>query len=79
MATVVPWLTAEMASPSAAANPSRPSTFSIPARKPSAGLLGVDGVLVETSRPVASSSATTSVKVPPVSIPILMRPGVAMP
>ncbi len=70
MATVVPWLTAVIASPSA---PTRSSTFAIPARKPSAGLLGVDGVLVVTSSPVSSSKATTSVKVPPVSIPILIR------
>jgi hypothetical protein len=42
-------------------------------RKPTAGSAGVDGVLVVTSSPVASSSATTSVKVPPVSMPIRMR------
>ena len=45
----------------------------MPARNPSAGLAGVDGVLVVTSRPVSSSRATTSVKVPPVSIPTLIR------
>src|SRR6478752_4562909 len=44
VATVVPWLTASMSAPVA---PSRPSTLSMPARKPSAGLLGVDGVFVE--------------------------------
>ena len=41
--------------------------------KPSAGLLGVDGVLVVTISPESSSNATTSVNVPPVSIPILIR------
>ncbi len=41
--------------------------------KPSAGLLGVEGVLVVTSSPESSSNATTSVNVPPVSIPILIR------
>ncbi len=45
----------------------------MPAMKPSAGLPGVDGVLVVTSSPESSSKATTSVKVPPVSMPILMR------
>ena len=45
----------------------------MPARKPSAGLLGVDGVLVVTSSPVSSSKATTSVNVPPVSMPIRIR------
>jgi hypothetical protein len=67
---VVPWLTALMVSPPA---PSMPRTFSMPARKPSAGLLGVDGVLVVTTSPLTSSIATTSVKVPPVSIPIRIR------
>ena len=70
MATVVPWLTAPIASPSAS---STASTFSMPARNPSAGLAGVDGVLVVTSSPDSSSSATTSVNVPPVSMPIRIR------
>src|SRR5262245_6089303 len=60
-----------MSSPSASS--SSPSSFSIPARNPSAGLAGVDGVLVVTSSPESSSRATTSVKVPPVSIPTLIR------
>ncbi len=70
VATVVPWLTAVIESPPA---PSRPSTFSIPSRNPSAGFAGVDGVLVDTAAPVSSSTATTSVKVPPVSMPIRIR------
>src|SRR6478735_7506235 len=70
VATVVPWLTASMSAPVAW---SRPSTLSMPARNPSAGLLGVDGVLVVTSSPVSSSKATTSVNVPPVSMPIRIR------
>jgi len=41
--------------------------------KPSAVLAGVDGVLVVTSSPESSSNATTSVNVPPVSMPIRMR------
>ncbi len=53
--------------------PSSPSTLSMPARKPSAGLPGVEGVLVVTSSPVSSSNATTSVNVPPVSMPMRMR------
>jgi hypothetical protein len=40
--------------------------------KPSAGLAGVDGVLVVTMSPESSSSATTSVNVPPVSMPMRM-------
>ena len=50
----------------------------MPARKPSAGLAGVDGVFVVTSSPVSSSRATTSVKVPPVSMPTLIRRRVCM-
>ena len=50
----------------------------MPARKPSAGLAGVDGVLVVTSSPVSSSKATTSVNVPPVSMPMRMRRGVCV-
>ena len=70
VATVVPWLTALIASPSPSGSPNRPSTLSMPAMKPSAGLPGVDGVFVVTSSPEASSNATTSVKVPPVSMPM---------
>src|SRR3954454_25398034 len=70
VATVVPWLTASMSAPVA---PTSPSTLSMPARKPSAGLLGVDGVLVVTSSPESSSKATTSVTVPPWSMPIRIR------
>src|SRR5215468_6075736 len=70
VATVVPWLTA-LVSPCSA--PSRPSALCTPARKPSAGSFGVDGVFVATSSPDTSSRATTSVNVPPVSIPILIR------
>ena len=66
----VPWETAVMSLPSA---PTMPRIFSMPAMKPSAGLPGVLGVLVVTSSPESSSNATTSVKVPPVSIPILIR------
>src|ERR671938_616792 len=72
VATVVPWLTAVIAPPS---SPSRPSTLRTPVRKPSAGSAGVDGVLVVVVRPVASSTATTSVKVPPVSMPMRTRRG----
>ena len=43
------------------------------AMKPSAGSRGVDGVFVVVSSPVCSSKATTSVNVPPVSIPIRTR------
>ncbi len=45
----------------------------MPAMNPSAGSAGVLGVLVLTSSPVSSSTATTSVKVPPVSMPTLIR------
>src|SRR5215211_9077296 len=50
-----------------------PSTLRAPARKPSAGSAGVDGVLVVLVRPVSSSTATTSVNVPPVSMPMRTR------
>src|SRR3712207_9230480 len=72
VATVVPWLTAVIALPSSS---SRSSTLRTPVRKPSAGSAGVDGVLVVVVRPVASSTATTSVKVPPVSMPMRTRRG----
>ena len=62
--------TALMSSPLA---PIRSSTLWTPARKPSAGLLGVEGVFVVTSSPDSSSRATTSVNVPPVSMPIRIR------
>ena len=45
----------------------------MPAMKPSAGLPGVLGVFVVTSSPESSSKATTSVNVPPVSMPTLIR------
>src|SRR3954447_6458301 len=77
VATVVPWLTAATSSPVA---PSRARTFSTPVRKPFAGSAGVDGVLVVTTSPLASSTATTPVEGRPVSMPIRMlrsvRPGV---
>ena len=56
-----------------AGGPEHPRIFSMPAMKPSAGLAGVLGVLVETSSPVSSSKATTSVNVPPVSMPTRIR------
>ena len=70
VATVVPWQTAVMSPPPA---PMMSRTLSMPVMKPSAGLLGVEGVLVVTSSPESSSKATTSVNVPPVSMPILIR------
>src|SRR5215467_4089263 len=69
VAIVVPWLTDTTAS---IPWPSWASIFSRPVMKPSAGSAGVDGVLVTVSSPVDSSKATTSVKVPPVSMPIRM-------
>src|SRR3954470_5216521 len=70
VATVVPWLTAVIASPG---SPRRSSTFRTPVRKPSAGSAGVEGVFVVVVPPVSSSTATTSVKVPPVSMPMRTR------
>jgi hypothetical protein len=70
VAMVVPWLTEAT---SAGAAPRRPRILRRPVRKPSAGSGGVDGVFVTVSSPVSSSKATTSVKVPPVSIPIRRR------
>src|SRR4051812_43293530 len=70
VATVVPWLTAVIASPD---RPSEPSTLRTPLRKPSAGSAGVDGVFVVVVCPVSSSTATTSVNVPPVSMPMRTR------
>src|SRR5688572_1879647 len=70
VATVVPWLTAVTALPS---RPIRPRTLRTPLRKPSAGSAGVDGVLVVMVWPDSSSTATTSVNVPPVSMPMRTR------
>ena len=69
VATVVPCETADRAEP---VTPSRVRTLSSAARKPRAGSPGVDGLFVVTSSPVSSSTATASVKVPPVSIPTLI-------
>ena len=69
VAMVVPWLTDATASMPV---PSSPSIFASPAMNPWAGSAGVDGVLVTVSSPVTSSNATTSVNVPPVSMPIRM-------
>src|SRR3954452_7224339 len=74
VATVVPWLTAEIVSPAVSSEmPSRASTLRTPVRKPSAGSAGVDGVFVVVVWPVSSSTATTSVNVPPVSMPMRIR------
>src|SRR4051812_2689968 len=70
VAMVVPWHTAVTSAPTA---PMRSSTLWTPLRKPSAGSAGVVGVLVVTRAPDASSKATTSVNVPPVSMPMRMR------
>src|SRR5215218_1201464 len=70
VATVVPWLTAVIASPERSI---RSRTLRTPVRKPSAGSAGVDGVLVVVVRPDPSSTATTSVNVPPVSMPMRTR------
>src|SRR3954471_19651761 len=70
VATVVPWLTAVTADPSRSI---RPRTLRTPLRKPSAGSAGVDGVFVVVVWPVSSSTATTSVNVPPVSMPMRTR------
>src|SRR5258708_40114366 len=45
----------------------------MPSSTPMEESRGVEGVLVVKIAPVASSTATTSVKVPPVSMPILSR------
>src|SRR3954447_10967664 len=74
VATVVPWLTAEIVSPAMSSEmPIRSSTLRTPVRKPSAGSAGVDGVFVVVVLPVSSSMATTSVNVPPVSMPMRTR------
>ena len=75
MATVVPWTTPST-SPGPAPSASSPATR--PVTKPSAGSAGVEGVLVLTTLPVAVSSATTSVKVPPVSMPTRILRGALM-
>ena len=71
VATVVPCRIAEISVGEAS---EQARILSIPARKPSAGSSGVDGVLVVTTVPVRPSTATTSVNVPPVSMPIRMYP-----
>src|SRR3954452_20839303 len=89
VATVVPWLTAVTALPSRPSWPRtfctparKPSAGSAGGRggvvvggprAASAGSAGVDGVLVVATAPVSSSTATTSVNVPPVSIPMRTR------
>src|SRR5215471_12399159 len=70
VAIVVPWLTADTAEASA---PSKPSTFVSPSANPIDGSAGVVGVFVTVSSPLLSSYATTSVNVPPVSIPTRSR------
>src|SRR4051794_38426943 len=70
VATVVPCDTAATSGPAA---PTRLSALWTAAMNPSAGSAGVDGVLLVAISPVASSKATTSVNVPPVSMPIRMR------
>ena len=64
VATVVPWTMSEGADPASA------SIRAMPERMACAGLCGVDGALKESSR--EPRAATKSVKVPPVSIPILI-------
>src|SRR5690242_15914471 len=64
VATVVPCATADT-SPSS--KPASRATLCTPLMNPTDGSAGVDGVLVVCIAPVSSSSATTSVKVPPVS------------
>src|SRR5207244_3423249 len=49
------------------------STSAMPLPNPREGSSGVDGVLAVHSRPVAGSSSVTSVNVPPVSMPTIMR------
>ena len=71
MATVVPCETAVTALADA---PARRRIFRIPSSTASDGSSGVDGVLVVKISPVVSSTATTSVNVPPVSIPMRRRP-----
>src|SRR3954468_8626151 len=74
VATVVPWLTAEIVSPAMSSEmPIRSSTLRTPVRTPSGGAAGVDGVFVVVVLPVSSSMATTSVNVPPVSMPMRTR------
>ena len=78
VATVVPWETeaTPVETPPSSAR-TRPVASAAPcgcrrARRPT-GRAGVDGVLVVTISPVASSTATTSVNVPPVSMPMRRR------
>jgi hypothetical protein len=60
VATVVPWATSPISSA---------PTFSIARMNAVAGSLGEEGTLVLKTRP-AGSTATTSVNVPPVSMPM---------
>src|SRR5690242_16381757 len=79
VATVVPWETAATAGRDALVAGSadapfvRRRIFRMPSSTPTDGSWGVDGVLVVKISPVASSTATTSVNVPPVSMPIRRR------
>jgi hypothetical protein len=70
VATVVPWLTEARVGRAGAQCPER---LADAGEEPSAGSAGVDGVLTASSSPESSSTATTSVNVPPVSMPTLIR------
>ena len=68
---MVPWETAATAP---ADFPASRRTFRSPSSTARDGSSGIDGVLVVKTSPVVSSTATTSVNVPPVSIPMRRRP-----
>jgi hypothetical protein len=72
VATVVPWIKRPIWWEEL---PVRFKTLLKPLKKPSAKFFGVEGTFVLMIRPVVVSRATTSVKVPPMSIPTheLMR------
>src|SRR5262249_58640874 len=65
-ARVVPWTNA---APAPAVRPARPSSVRVPSRTAVTGFDGVLGTLSTPRPPVASSSRTRSVKVPPMSQP----------
>jgi hypothetical protein len=66
VATVVPWINRPIWRGEI---PVRVKTLSRPLKKPSAKFFGVEGTFVLVIRPLVVSRATTSVKVPPMSIP----------
>jgi hypothetical protein len=73
VATVVPWTVKPT---DAGSTPKRVKPWSRPFMNPSEGSAGTVGTFATRTSPVASSTITTSVKVPPISTPMRVMPPV---